>query len=154
VNPGNNRLALRRWTVALPVTVSLAVLIPALTFVLFALKGIPSFAAGHLREILVWIYQVSWVPALFSGAATSAIVLAIIARTGFFHRPYDAGRCISLGAVTGAVTEGLATWLYRKAYPRPFSWFWISSATIAGCLGGALVVALVLWRISRDERRR
>jgi hypothetical protein len=151
VNLENPRSSRASVGPALLITGSFVGVVPLSTFALLAAKGFPSFVTGHLWEVILWVYAVSWIPALCCGAVTSVVVLVLAARTTFFHRPYDVGRCVSLGAITGTLTEGLATWLYREASQRPFSWFWIAAAMIAGCLCGGLVVSWVLWRLSRKS---
>ena len=95
-------------------------------------------------EILIWVYEMTWAPALHAGLLLGFTVLSVIQRTPYFHRPYDFGRSFSLGAVAGAIAQALATWLYRTLTRHPFSDFWIAGAMIAGCLAGAFLTAFFL----------
>jgi hypothetical protein len=47
--------------------------------------------------------------------------------------------------------EAPATWIYRAATHRPFSAFWTADAVIAGCLAGAVSLALVLHRLAQSD---
>ena len=128
-------------------------LAPLATFVLLMLKGLPPFAMAHLGQVLLWVYQVSWIAALVAGVLLGTLVAEVTARTSYFDRPYDFGRCFSLGAIGGALSEALATWLYRALSHRPFSTFWIAGAVMAGCLSGGLIVSVVLSRKSATASR-
>jgi hypothetical protein len=119
-------------------------LTPLTTFILIWLRGLPSFAADRMGEVIVWVYGVTWVPAILAAVLLTAIVSVTTGKTGFFHRPYDFGRCFSLGAISGALTEALATWSYRAVSRHAFSDFWVAGAMIAGCLAGAFLTAAVL----------
>jgi len=132
-------------------TFAFVVMAPFTTFILLTLKGLPTFAISHVEQVLIWVYGVTWIPALLSGLLLSAIVSNLLNQTDYFHRPYDFGRCFSLGAITGALTEALATGRYRWVSHRPISGFWIAGAMIAGCLAGAFITPLVLWRFSRSR---
>lgn len=123
---------------------SFLIVTPLVTFVLLVLKGLPSFAAEHTLEVLVWVFSSTWAPALMAGALLASIVSAVSKETGYFHRPYDFGRCFSLGAIVGAVSEALATWGYRALTHHPFSDFWIAGAMISGCLSGSFLTAFFL----------
>ncbi len=122
---------------------------PLITFLLLWVRGLPDFAQGHLDQVLIWVFSVVWIPALFSGALLSALLAFIVAHTPYFHKPYDIGRSISLGAVLGAVLQALTTLGYRALTHHPFSDFWIGGAMIAGCLTGALMVPFILKQISK-----
>jgi len=134
-----------------PIQAALAVffvvLAPLTTFLLLWLKGLPPFAQAGV--ILLWVYSVSWIPALLAGLLLASLLFTLMNRTGYFHRPYDFGRSFSLGAISGALSEALSTWLYRAVSHRPFSDFWIAGAMIAGCLTGALLVSILLWQASK-----
>jgi hypothetical protein len=130
-------------------TVSFLLLSPLCTFGLLFLKGLPAFAAGHTFEVLVWVYQVTWMPALSSGLLLAGVLIAIRPWLPFFIRPYDIGRSFSLGAVTGALAEALSTWGYRTLSHRPFSSFWIAGAMIAGFLTGAGLTATLFARLAK-----
>jgi len=129
------------------VTLSFWVLAPLCTFELLLLKGLPSFAEGYRVVVLLWIYQVTWLPALVSGLLVSAVLVGLRPRLDHFLNPFDIGRCFSLGVITGALAEALSTWAYRAMSQRPFSSFWIAGAMIAGALAGAAIVTFLLWRI-------
>jgi hypothetical protein len=133
-------------------TFSFLALVPLTTFILLYLKGIPTFAEQQIREVILWVYGVTWMPALVAGLLVSTIVSGVTHRTDYFHRPYDFGRCFSLGAIAGALSEALATWMYRIASHRPFSGFWIAGAMIAGCLVGAFLTSLVLGLYARSVK--
>ncbi len=133
-------------------TLSFFLLAPLTTYVLLMLKGFPSFAVEHMGEVLIWVYGVTWVPSLLAGLLLSGILSWVIRRTAYFHKPYDFGRCFSLGAIAGALAEALATAIYRGVSHRPFSDFWIAGSMIAGCLAGAAVTSVVLWRYSVGRR--
>src|SRR5439155_106446 len=122
-------------------------------FVLLILKGLPTFAESHLLDVVLWVYSVTWIPALLAGILLSAVVVPTVSRTRYFHQPYDFGRCLSLGAIVGSIVEALATLLYRSVSHHLFSGFWIAGATIAGCLSGASVVTLWLWTLSKRRVR-
>jgi len=127
-------------------TASFVMGVPVLTYGLLALKGLPAFAASHWINVLSWVFHVTWMAALMAGVLISILVWKMVNSTGFFTRPYDFGRCFSLGAITGAFAEALSTWMYGRLAHRPFSNFWIAGATIAGCLVGSLTTAIVLAR--------
>jgi hypothetical protein len=117
---------------------------PLVTLLLLWMKGLPTFAVEHVGEVLIWVYGVTWVPALLAGTLLAVIVSTVSKETDYFHRPYDFGRCFSLGAIVGALTEALATWGYRALTHHPFSDFWIAGAIISGCLSGACLTAFFL----------
>ena len=119
-------------------------LTPLLTFVLLYLRGLPEFAAGHLEGVVIWVFGVTWIPALWASVLLTVIVSGITRRTDYFHQPFDFGRSFSLGAIAGALTEAVATGSYRTITHHPFSDFWIAGAMISGCLVGAGLVPLVL----------
>jgi hypothetical protein len=137
--------------VALTMTAGFLATAPLTTFVLLVLKGLPDFAASHQGEVLLWVYTVTWKPALLAGVLLGGVVVTIVSRTRSFHQPFDFGRSLSLGAVVGALAEALATGLYRALSHRMFSDFWIAGAMIAGCLAGGLIVAAVLWRLGHSR---
>jgi hypothetical protein len=118
--------------------------VPVVTFNLLLWKGLPSFAAPFRGEVLYWIFTVTWVPALISGSLLAVLLMVIVRRTTSLHDPYDFGRCFSLGAVAGALSEALATGAYREITQRPFSDFWVAGAMIAGCISGAILTAVLL----------
>src|SRR4051812_9268562 len=78
---------------------------PFVTYLLLAAKGFPTFATQHPGQILIWVYEVTWVPALLSGILLSSVVSRLIYKTSYFHKPYDFGRSFSLGAIAGALSE-------------------------------------------------
>jgi len=119
------------------------VLAPFMTFILLWLKGLPSFASP--AQVLAWVYGVTWAPALLAGVLLAAVVSTVVQRTAYFQRPYDFGRCFSLGAIVGALTQASATWIYRGLTHHPFSDFWIAGAMIAGCLSGAILTPIILY---------
>jgi len=125
---------------------SFLILSPLITLGLLILKGLPSFTAGHNLQLVLWVYQVTWVPALMSGILLSFVLAAIRPWMNFFTRPYDFGRCFSLGAISGALAEAFCTWTYRALSHRPFSSFWIAGAMISGALAGAGITAVLLRR--------
>jgi hypothetical protein len=127
-------------------TMAFLILSPLVTLGLLFLKGLPSFTAGHPLELVLWVYQVTWVPALMSGFLLSFVLDAIRTRMSYFTQPYDFGRCFSLGAISGALAEAFCTWLYRVLSRHPFSSFWIAGAMISGALAGAVITAALLRR--------
>jgi hypothetical protein len=127
-------------------TLAFLILSPFITLVLLYLKGLPSFTVGHNLELVLWVYQVTWVPALMSGLVLALALAAIRPWIAYFTRPYDFGRCFSLGAIAGALAEALCTWVYRAMSHRPFSSFWIAGAMISGALTGAGITAALLRR--------
>jgi hypothetical protein len=114
---------------------------PLITFLLIWMRGLPDFAQNHVPIVLGWVFSVTWVPAMLSGGLLTAILAAVIRRGGYFHKPYDFGRCFSLGAISGALAEAAATGAYRAITDHPFSDFWIAGAMISGCLAGGFLVA-------------
>ncbi len=132
----------------LSTTIGMVILGPLVTFGLLLLKGLPSFALAHMLAVLLWAFAVTWIPALGAGLLLSALLLGLRGRLGYFTKPYDFGRCFSLGAIAGAIVEALSTLVYRTLSHRPFSSFWIAGAAIAGCLAGAVVTAWVLRKLS------
>lgn len=126
--------------------VSFVLGIPLMTYALLALKGLPAFAVPHQLDVMAWVFRVTSMAALLAGFLVSILVWTMINSTGFFTRPYDFGRCFSLGAITGAFAEALSTWMYGQLSHRPFSNFWIAGATIAGCLVGSFTTAIALAR--------
>jgi hypothetical protein len=141
-----------QFRLRIAITLLFALLTPPVTYILLALKGLPTFAMTHQGEALLWAYSVTWVPALLAGLLLSGIVSQVIQKTDSFHKPYDFGRSFSLGAIGGALSEAVATAFYRAVSHRPFSDFWIAGATIAGCLIGAGVVSAILWRFSLKNK--
>jgi len=139
----------KKLPVGLQIAGSFLILAPLTTFLLIVLKGLPAFAASQLGEVLIWVYTVTWIPALLAGALLGGLVVMSAARTSYFHQPYDFGRSLSLGAIAGALAEALATWTYRAVSHRLFSDFWIAGAMITGCLAGGVIAAAFLWRLSR-----
>jgi hypothetical protein len=129
---------------------SFSLLTPLVTFLLLWAKGLPDFASTG--QVFVWAYAVTWVPALVAGVLLAVIVCGVIQRTPYFHNPYDFGRCFSLGAISGALTEAFTTFVYRAVTRHPFSDFWIAGAMIAGCLSGAALVPLILWYSTKKNR--
>lgn len=127
------------------VTVAFVVFLPLVTWVLIWLRGLPSFAGDHPVETLLWVYQVTWIPSLLGGFVVGLVLTALRPRWPFFIRPYDIGRCLSFGAILGALAEALATWTYRTLTHHLFSNFWIAGAMIAGCFVGAVTVSVVLY---------
>ena len=121
---------------------------PAVTFLLLWLKGLPLFIEGHLGKMVVWAYEVTWLPAGVAGIILALSLKSVTRKTGYFHAPYDFGRAFSLGAVLGALIQALSTWLYRSLTHHPFSDFWIAGAMIAGCLSGAFLTAFFLRKAS------
>jgi hypothetical protein len=117
---------------------------PLVTFGLIIFKGLPSFAVGHLLDVFVWVYQVTWIPALLSGLLLWFVLIGLRPWLLFFIEPYDFGRCFSLGAVVGAGVEALSTWGWRAVSHHPFSGFWIAGATISGSVAGAILMPAFL----------
>ncbi len=142
-------LAIGLWIIGLFV-----LLTPFITFCLLLLKGLPSFAVAHAFETLLWVYQITWIAGLLAGAMMAGGVSVTVSRTGFFHRPYDFGRSFSLGAILGALCQGLATGLYRVVVHKPFSSFWIAGAMLAGCLTGGAAASIALWKLARLTKTR
>jgi hypothetical protein len=122
---------------------------PLMTFVLLWMKGLPDFAEGKKGEVILWVYGMTWVPALITGLLLSVLIARIVRKINYFHKPYDVGRCLSLGAVLGATIQGLATHGYRMVQGLIFSSFWIATGAISGAIVGAIVVAVVLSRFSK-----
>jgi len=123
---------------------------PLCTFALLLQKGLPPIAAGHVFDVVIWVYQVTWVPALVSGLLLSATLRGIRPWFPYFTKPYDFGRCFSLGAITGALAEAVATGGYRWMTHHAFSGFWIADAMIAGCLAGAGISVITLGRFAKS----
>ncbi len=123
---------------------SFTLLTPLVTFLMLWARGLPNFAQGYFLTVVFWVYSVTWAPALLAGALLAAVVYGVIRRTDYFHKPYDFGRCFSLGAITGSLAEALSTWAYRELIHHPFSDFWIAGAMISGCLVGAGLTAWLL----------
>lgn len=124
--------------------VSFVIETPLITYALLILKGLPSFAVPHWMDVLAWVFQATWLAGGIAGLLVSVIVWTIIQRTGFFTRPYDFGRCFSLGAIIGTLAEAFSTLLYRHFSHRPFLSFWIAGAAMTGCLVGSFTTSLVL----------
>src|SRR5665213_166958 len=127
-------------------TILFSIVAPLCTFGMLFLKGLPHFTAGHALDVVIWIYQVTWIPSLISGLLLSAVFYGIRPWRSYFIQPYDFGRCFSLGAIVGAITEASTTWGYRMILHRPFSGFWIAGEMIAGFLVGATLSVIVLGR--------
>ena len=125
---------------------------PTVTFILLWLKGLPLFAEGHMGRVLIWSYEVTWLPAAGAGILLALGVWIATRRTLYFYYPYDFGRSFSLGAVLGALLQAMATWLYRLLIHHPFSDFWIAGAMIAGCLSGAFLTAFFLRKATVTHR--
>ena len=136
-------------SLALKTTLSFVVLSPLITYGLLIGKGLPSFAAGHLWDVLVFAYQMAWIPALLSGLLLSLVLAGVRPWALWFIRPYDFGRCFSLGVVSGALTQAASTWGYRIISHRPFSSFWIAGAMISGAIAAAIIVPILLHRLSK-----
>jgi len=139
---------------SLQATFSFLIFTPFVTFVLIAVKGLPSFAIGHEIDVFLWVYQVTWLPALVSGVLFSSVLVGVKPWMGFFIQPYDFGRCFSLGAITGALAEAISTWAYRALTQHPFSSFWIAGSTIAGTLAGAVIAPVLFRRVGLMQNRR
>jgi len=133
-------------------TLGFTLLVPFYTYVLLVLKGLPDFAVSHPIDVVAWVYESTWLAGLVAGLVVFAATLAIVRRTPFFHRPFDFGRCFSLGGITGALVEMPATWLHRSISHRPHSDFWMAGASMAGFLAGATVIPILLWGLSRRSR--
>src|SRR5581483_2206357 len=86
---------------------------PLCTFVLLFLKGLPHFATGHEWDVVVWVYQTTWAPALASGLLLAGALRGVRPWRSYFTQPYDIGRCFSFGAIVGALAEACATGVYR-----------------------------------------
>jgi len=134
--------------VAVPLALLFTVVAPLATFVLLAAKGLPAFTAFKTWEVMLWVYQVTWMPALLSGIILGVTTARVTSVTGYLHQPYDVGRCLSVGAIVGALAEALITSSFRIATHHPFSAFWIAGATIAGCVTGGVLTAIVLRLVS------
>src|SRR5438045_3614740 len=102
-----------QFSLRIALTGAFLILSPFVTYLLLSIKGLPSFAISHQGQVLVWIYSVTWVPALLAGLLLSGTVSTLIQKTPYFHCPYDFGRCFSLGAIAGALAEAAATAFYR-----------------------------------------
>jgi len=125
---------------------------PLAMFGLLVTKGLPSFAAVQTWQAFLWVYQVTWMPALLAGVLMASLTVVLTARSPYFHQPFDFGRSFSLGAICGALFEAFATWLFRWITHHPFSQFWIAGSTIAGCLAGGISVSFLLWWYSRAQK--
>ncbi|HVO32803.1 MAG TPA: hypothetical protein VMU17_02740 [Elusimicrobiota bacterium] len=137
------------WTIA-----AFTALAPLFTFLLLVIKGLPSFAAPHWPDVLLWVYQVTWLAAAVAGLLLSGILVAIRRKLSYFLSPYDFGRCFSLGAIAGATVEAASTWTYRRLSHHPFSSFWIAGAMMAGCLAGMVIVPAILGYLPDRRVRR
>ena len=135
-------------------TLGFLIVSPLATFGLLVLRGLPSFAASHLLDVLAWVFEVTWIPALLSGAILFLILQMLRPRLNYFTEPFDFGRCFSLGAIAGALAEALSTGVYRTVSHRPFSSFWIAGAMLAGSLAGALIVTAVLRNVAAIPRSK
>jgi len=135
--------------ISLRIVLSFMLLSPLITFGMITFRGLPSFATGHLSDVLVWVYQVTWIPALLSGILLWRVLAGIKPWLFFFVEPFDFGRCFSLGAVTGAVVEALSTWGWRAISRHPFSSFWIAGATLSGSVAGAILMPALLRKLSK-----
>jgi hypothetical protein len=120
-------------------------LVPLYTYLLLVLKGLPAFAVSHQIDVLAWVYESTWLAALISGLLVSVVLSIVVKRTPYFHRPFDFGRCFSLGGIMGALADTPATWLHRSLSHRPYSDFWMAGASMAGFLAGATLIPLLLW---------
>jgi len=139
----------RKIPIALQIVVPFVILVPLVTLGLLMMKGLPSFTNGYEAEVVVWVYRLTWLPGFLSGGLLALVLISLRSRIYYFIRPYDLGRCFSLGAITGAVAEAFSTWAYRAISHHPFSSFWIAGAIIAGAVTGSALTSLVLWRLSR-----
>ena len=129
---------------AIRIVVTFTLLSPLITFGLIVFKGLPSFAADHLWDVFVWVYQVTWIPALLSGILLFLVLAGLKPWLSLFVEPFDFGRCFSLGAVSGAIAEALSTWGWRAISHHPFSSFWIAGATLSGAMAGAILIPAIL----------
>ena len=127
---------------------SFTFLSPLVTFGLIVFKGLPSFASEHVGDVFVWVYQVTWIPALLSGILLWLLLAGLRAQLPFFTQPYDFGRCFSLGTVAGAVVEAVSTWGWRAISHHPFSSFWIAGATLSGSIAGAILMPALLRKLN------
>jgi hypothetical protein len=134
-------------------TGSFLLLTPLVTYLLILMKGIPEFATNQQGQVLIWVYAVTWVPSLLAGLLLSGVVSMFIQKNGYFHKPYDFGRCFSLGAIAGAISEAIATAFYRAVTHHPFSDFWLAGAMIAGCLSGAVLTSIILAGVSKRSQK-
>ncbi len=136
---------------AVPVSLSFLLVSPLVMLALLSLKGLPAFASEHLGEVIVWSYDITWLPALGSGLLLCLVLRGIRPWLPFFVHPYDFGRCFSLGAITGGVSQAILMVLFRAVLGRPFSGFWTAGALMAGCISGAALAPIILKRLSRKR---
>jgi len=134
------------------IALGFVVLVPLYTYSLLVLKGLPSFAESHQIDVVIWVYERTWLAAAVSGVVVSAMVSVIVRRTAYFHSPFDFGRCFSLGAVLGVLAEAPATYVHRAFSHRPYSDFWMAGAMITGALAGATLVPLVLRTFVKSQK--
>lgn len=137
----------------LRITTGFGLLVPAVTLCLLKLKSFPTFPGSDWANALPWIYRALTFPSILAGLLVSGVAVLITRRTHLFHDPYDFGRAVSLGAVTGAFAQVAAVaaqhlWQYQQKLPHNF---WLATAVMAGCLCGALIVALCLRHLARVE---
>src|SRR4051794_5973060 len=89
-------------------TLLFSILGPLITYLLLAMRGLPSFARFEPVEVFIWVYQVTWLPAILAALLLAGAASFLTARTPYFHAPYDMGRCFSFGAITGALAEAFS----------------------------------------------
>jgi hypothetical protein len=129
--------------------ISFTILSPFITFGLIVFKGLPGFAANHVIDVLIWVYHVTWVPALLSGVLLWLLLRVLQPHLAFFTKPYDLGRCFSLGAISGGIADAFFTWGWRAISHHPFSSFWIAGATLSGSIAGAILLPGILRTLSK-----
>ncbi|MFA5976281.1 MAG: hypothetical protein WC859_08995 [Elusimicrobiota bacterium] len=93
--------------------------------------------------------ETNWLATLVGGGLLWAVSVFLARRTTYFHQPYDFGRCFSLGAIVGSLTQMIGSLIQFPVQFHQFpTWFRLGGALISGCLTGGIVSSFFLWCLS------